>query len=174
MTPLCLAQQGMNDSPQKLLPMQWLHHSPGGFCQPQRLSGPGACLGHWTCGDTLSELLPGSTGKGMGVVCRSWPGPHTSEPHLLRGGSRVDPRTDTAKAQWAQHFTVYIDLLYFLVFVHLVQGSPGRHKGSSWILSQGQCGFPDISGFSWVKTVMSSTFQNMRSQDLLMRQGHIM
>lgn len=87
----------------------------------------------------------------------------------------VDHRTDTAKAQWAQHFTVYVDLLYFLVFVYLVQGSPaGRHKESSWILSQGQCGFPNISGFSWVKTVMSSTFQNMRSQDLLMRQGLIM
>lgn len=141
--------------------MQWLHHSPGGFCQPQRLSGPGACLGHWTCGDIQSELLPGSTRKGTGVVYKSWPGPHPSEPHLLQWWITGQ----TLLKQWAQHFTVYVDLLYYQ------QVETQREQLN---LSQEQCGFPDISEFCWVKTVMSSIFQNMRSQDLSMRQDLIM
>lgn len=105
MTPFCVAQQGKtNDSPQKLLPVQWLPRSPGDSCQPRTPSGPAACHGHWTCGDTQSELLPGSVGRH--AVFISWPGPDPTCLSLFSSGppsSRGSPM-DPAKAHRSQNF----------------------------------------------------------------------
>jgi hypothetical protein len=95
-----------NNSPQKLLPMLWRHRSPDDSCQPQRPSGPAACLGHWTFGDTQSELLLESVGKAR-RTCRLW-----SEALLPAafGAAWWISRHRAAKAQWlyltcTQHFT---------------------------------------------------------------------